>query len=198
MLCSTSEVYGNPKTTPIYETHDYSPVNPYSASKLGQEALAFAWSQSWGLRIVITRAFAYINPRRKDLFASAFARQVARIERGEQSILEHGNLNSIRTLMDVRDMAEAYWIACDKCECSTPYNIGGKDIISVGEFLERLIAHSKLEITCVQKKSLLRPKDVTNQICDTTKFTEATGWTPKYTLDESIEFLLDYWRKKES
>jgi GDP-4-dehydro-6-deoxy-D-mannose reductase len=197
MLCSTSEVYGNPQAVPMLETHPHLPVNPYSASKLGQEALALAWSQSWGLEIIITRAFAYINPRRADLFASAFARQIVRIERGQQEVLRHGNLHSRRTLMDVRDMAAAYWTACDKCLVADPYNIGGSDIMTVGEFLDKLIAHAKVKIVTALDTTLLRPKDVTNQVCDTSKFKAATGWKPKYTFDESLDFLLDYYRKEK-
>lgn len=198
MHCSTSEVYGNPLTTPMLETHPLLPVNPYSASKLSQESLAYAWHQSWGLNIIITRAFAYINPRRKDLFASSFARQIVKIERGEQKVLRHGNLNSVRTLMDVRDMAEAYWVACSKCNYAEPYNIGGTDIMTVGDFLERLIKQAKVPIICEQDKSLLRPKDVTNQVCNSMKFFKATGWKPIYSLEESIDFLLNYYRRENN
>jgi GDP-4-dehydro-6-deoxy-D-mannose reductase len=197
MHCSTSEVYGNPKEVPMLETHPMLPVNPYSASKLSQEAMAYAWHQSWGMNIIITRAFAYINPRRKDLFASSFARQVVRIERGEQKVLKHGNLDSVRTLMDVRDMAEAYWVASYMCNPADPYNIGGKDVMTVGEFLQRLIKHAKVPIVCEPDKTLFRPKDVTNQVCDTTKFIEATAWKPQYSFDNSLEFLLDYYRKEK-
>ena len=45
--------------------------------------------------------FAYLNPRREDLFASSFAKQVAWIERGLKTELVHGNLDSVRTLIDV-------------------------------------------------------------------------------------------------
>ena len=34
------------------------------------------------MKVIRTRMFAYLNPRRGDLFATAFARQVAEIEAG--------------------------------------------------------------------------------------------------------------------
>lgn len=160
-MCSTSEVYGNPLTFPMKETHPLKPVNPYSVSKLAQESLAYAYNKSWKTNVVITRAFAYINPRRKDLFATSFAIQVAEIEEGIRDYLEHGNLDSIRTLIDVRDMVRAYWIAIEKCEQATPYNIGGVDEISVGEFLDILISKAKVKIEKMVNKNLLRPVDVT-------------------------------------
>lgn len=193
--CSTSEVYGNPLNFPMTEYHPLQPVNPYSVSKLAQESLAYAYHKSWGLRVVITRMFAYINPRRHDLFATAFARQISDIEKNKKDYLAHGNLDSIRTIIDVRDAMRSYWIASEKCDYGIPYNIGGRDVLSVGDFLDRIIKHSKCYIKTEQDKSLLRPVDVTKQICDTSKFYNLTGFEPKYKLDESIEWLLEYCRK---
>ena len=193
-ICSTSEVYGNPETFPMKESHPLQPVNPYSVSKLASESLAFAYFKSWKLRVIITRMFAYINPRRADLFASAFARQIVRVEEGKQPMLWHGNLESIRTLIDVRDAMRSYWIACDKCEPGIPYNIGGKDILSVGEVLEILKSRAAIPIVSGQDPALLRPIDVTKQIPDTSRFDNLTGWKPEYTIEQSIDFLLNHYR----
>ena len=195
-MCSTSEVYGNPSTFPMTEEHPLKPVNPYSVSKLAQESLAYAYHKSWNLRIVITRMFAYINPRRHDLFATAFARQVVGIETGIIDCLNYGNLDSIRTLIDVRDAMRTYWLASERCEYGTPYNIGGRDSLSVGEFLNRLITHAKCPIEIKQDPTLLRPVDVTKQVPDTTKFDTLTGFKPEYTLDESIDWLLEHCRRE--
>lgn len=196
-ICSTSEVYGNPLIFPMTEDHPKIPVNPYSVSKLSQEALAYAYYKSWGLRIIITRMFAYINPRRHDLFASAFARQVAMIERGKQEpIIKHGNLDSIRTLIDVRDAMRAYWIASEKCSYGEAYNIGGKDVVSVGDVLDMLIKLALVPIKKELNPNLLRPIDVTKQIPNTTKFDTLTVWEPVYTLEETLNFLLDSYRKE--
>lgn len=194
-MCSTSEVYGNPQTVPILESHPLQPVNPYAVSKLAQESLAYAYFKSWGLRIITTRMFAYINPRRRDLFATAFAYQIADIERGKREVLRHGNLDSIRTLIDVRDAMETYWIASEKCFPGEAYNIGGQTVLSVGEVLRILKSKARIPIISEQDKNLLRPVDVTRQICDTDKFVKLTGWVQRYSIEESIEFLLDHCRK---
>lgn len=197
-MCSTSEVYGTPLTTPIDENHPMKPVNPYAVSKLAGEALAYAYFKSWGLNVIITRMFAYINPRRQDLFASAFAKQIVRIEEGKQKVLLHGNLESTRTIIDVRDAMRAYWLACDKCEYGTPYNIGGREVISVRDVLSLLKFNAKVKIRSKQDKGLLRPVDITNQIPNTSKFDTLTGWKPKYCLNESIKFLLNHYRKEQN
>jgi GDP-4-dehydro-6-deoxy-D-mannose reductase len=197
-LCSTSEVYGqvDPKNVPIKEDCPINPSSPYAVSKTTQDMLGYVYFRSYGMNIIRTRMFAYLNPRRSDLFATSFARQVARIERGLQKELLHGNLNSTRTLIDVRDAMESYWVATTKGKSGEVYNIGGETVISVGEFLGVLKKKAKCEIPSRVDSGLLRPADVTLQIPDTSKFREETGWKPKYSFEESVNFLLEYCRRE--
>jgi nucleoside-diphosphate-sugar epimerase len=189
---NTSEVYGQVRVedTPIKETQKIDPINVYAISKLAQEKLCKSYWLSYGIPVIITRAFTYINPRRPDIFSSAFARQVVEVERGEREKIVHGNLDSTRTIVDVRDIMEAYWVASQKCEWGEEYNIGGTNTLTVGEFLKELIKHANISIETEVDPKLLRPVDVTMQIPDTTKFTRSTGWTPKRNLSDSIQFLL--------
>ena len=196
LMCSTSEVYGNPVFHPMTEEHPLNPVNPYSVSKLAQERLAYAYHKSWGLRVIITRMFTYINPRRGDVFATSFAKQIVKIERGEQKVLRHGNLDSVRTMIDVRDAMRAYWMACDYCEEGTPYNIGGETEKTVGEFLDVLQLLADVPIIAELDPTLLRPIDITHQVPDTTKFNFATRFRPNYSFEESVEFLLNHFRSQ--
>jgi GDP-4-dehydro-6-deoxy-D-mannose reductase len=191
-ICSTSEVYGqvDPKDVPIRETCPINPSSPYAVSKVTQDLLGTTYFRSYGMPIIRTRMFAYINPRRTDLFATSFAMQVARIELGLQDELTHGNLDSTRTLIDVRDAMESYWVAAVKGEAGEVYNIGGNTVITVGAFLEALKKLARVPIRSRIDPNLLRPADVTLQIPDTSKFAATTGWQPRYTFDESVAFLL--------
>lgn len=195
-LCSTSEVYGqvDPKDVPIHEDAPLRPASPYAVSKVAQDLLGGSYFRSYGMRIIRTRMFAYLNPRRTDLFATAFARQVARIERGLQSELVHGNLDSVRTIIDVRDAMRAYWDALLHCTPGEVYNIGGTTTMTVGDFLQRLIGMARCPIPTRVNPALLRPSDVTLQVPDVSRFLAATGWSPRYTFDESLAHLMAYWR----
>jgi GDPmannose 4,6-dehydratase/GDP-4-dehydro-6-deoxy-D-mannose reductase len=196
-LCSTSEVYGqvDPKNVPINENCPLNPANPYAVSKTTQDLLGAVYFKAYDMKIIRTRMFAYINPRRENLFATSFAMQVARIEYGLQKVLLHGNLNSTRTLIDVRDAMESYYVAATKCQFGEVYNIGGNSVITVGEFLELLRKKAKVPIRMRQDPKLLRPTDVTLQIPDVSKFTKETGWKTKYSFEDSIELLLEHSRK---
>ncbi len=195
-LCSTSEVYGqvDPKDVPIHEDVPMRPASPYAVSKVTQDLLGYTYFVAYKMPIIRTRMFAYLNPRRVDLFASSFARQIARIEQGLQSELLHGNLDSVRTMIDVRDAMRAYWEAVLHCTPGEAYNIGGATTMTVGEFLDTLIGFAKVPIRTRTDTALLRPADVTLQIPCTDKFVAATGWKPRYSFAESVSFMLEYWR----
>lgn len=197
-LASTSEVYGQVdlEYIPIKEDTPLRPASPYAVSKIAQDLLGRVYFVSYRMRIIRTRMFAYLNPRRTDLFATSFAKQVAWIEHGLQEELVHGNLDSVRTLIDVRDAMRAYWQATLHCQPGEVYNIGGTTTMKVGEFLERLIALSGVPIPTRCDSHLLRPADVTLQIPCVDKFVRETGWQPTFTFEESLADLLAYWRKE--
>jgi GDP-4-dehydro-6-deoxy-D-mannose reductase len=196
-ICSTSEVYGKvkEKDVPIKETCSINPASPYAVSKVCQDLLGKTYFYNYGMKIITTRMFSYLNPRREDLFATSFAKQVALIEKGKLKYLKHGNLKSTRTLIDVRDAMSAYWFAITKGKIGETYNIGGEKVLEVGEFLEILKSKSNVKIKSKVDNNLLRPTDVTLQIPDSSKFKSHTGWKVKYSFEESLDMLLDYWRK---
>ena len=190
MICSTSEVYGQVKEIGCGISEDFpvNPVSPYAVSKLTQDALGYAYFKSFDLKVIRTRMFTYINPRRADLFATSFAMQVAKIEAGQQETLTHGNLDSVRTVLDVRDAVRAYWLAAARGKPGEVYNIGGTSTMTVGDFLEKLKSLASCSIPSRQDPALMRPVDVTLQIPDCTKFKYATGWEPQIDFEDSIQF----------
>ncbi len=198
-ICSSSEVYGQVKEDeiPIKETNPLRPASPYAVSKVGEDMLALQYFTSWGIKTIRTRMFTHEGPRRGEVFApSNFAKQIAAIEIGKQKPeVNVGNLNSVRTFMDVRDAVEAYWLLVNKCTPGDVYNIGGKETMTVGVMLEKLIKMSnKRKIKITVDPSRLRPSDVTLQIPSVEKFVQKTGWKPKYKFDDTLGDLLNYWR----
>lgn len=198
LLCSTSEVYGQVSRgdLPVREEAPFRPASPYAVSKVAQDMLGHTYFVAYGLQIVRTRMFGYINPRRVDLFATSFAKQIAWIEAGLQSELVHGNLESVRTFLDVRDAMRAYWLALLYCRPGEVYNIGGTQPWRIGDILDRLIALSTVPIRTRLDPALLRPADIAVQIPCVDKFVKATGWKPEHGLEESLRELLEHWRRE--
>ena len=161
--------------------------------------LAYQYFKSYGLRTIRTRAFTHTGPRRGDVFVvSTFAKQIAEIEKGlKLAVVQVGNLGSIRTFMDARDIVKAYWQMVNVCPAGEVYNIGGKETMTIGEMLIKLIRLStNKNIKIETDPNRLRPSDVTLQVPSTEKFYKATGWEPKILLDKTLKDILDYWRER--
>ncbi len=201
-VCSSSEFYGkvDEHELPITENHPMRPGNQYAIGKVGADAAAYFYYNYYGLKIIRTRMFTHTGPRRTMMSAECnFAKQIALIEKGKQApIIKHGNLNSVRTWADVRDAVKAYYLLVRKCKPGEVYNIGGKTVKSIGEMLDYLISLStaKDRIKKEIDPNLVRKVDVNLQVVDVSKFENATGWKPEYTFEQTMQDLLDFWRKK--
>ena len=199
-ICSSSEVYGQVRAdeVPINESNPFRPASPYAVSKVGEDMIALQYFLSYGIKTVRTRMFTHTGPRRGDVFAeSAFAKQIAEIEAGtRENPMRVGNLDSVRTLADVRDCVKAYWLLLEKCEPGEVYNIGGVETMKIGDILSTLASFVDCEIRHEVDPSLLRPSDVTLQIPDISKFQEATGWKPEIPIETTMLDLLNYHRNR--
>lgn len=198
-ICSSSECYGQVKEdeTPIKENNCFRPASPYAVSKVAEDMLGLQYWLSWKIKTIRTRMFTHTGPRRGDVFVeSNFAKQIAAIEAGVQEpVIKVGNLESIRTFLDIKDAVKAYWLLVNKCTPGEVYNIGGKETMSIKEMLNRLIKLSEKENISVEvDPSRIRPSDVTLQIPCIDKFNKETGWKPEIKFDQTLKSLLDYWR----
>lgn len=201
-ICSSSEVYGQvtKDDLPIREDCPLRPVSPYAVSKVGEDMVAFMYWKAYGLKTIRTRMFTHSGARRGEVFVdSFFAQQIAKIELGLQKpILRVGNLDSVRTFADVRDTVRAYWLLLQKCAPGEVYNIGGDKTMTIREMLDRLLTLTtyKNKIQIVVDKSLIRPADVTLQIPSAEKFKTETNWQPVIPYDQTLQDMLDYWRRE--
>jgi GDP-4-dehydro-6-deoxy-D-mannose reductase len=196
----SSEEYGKvyPDELPITEKQPFRPLSPYAVSKVGQDMLAYQYHESYGTKVVRTRAFNHEGPRRGDVFVTSnFAKQIAEIEAGlKPPRLLVGNLTAERDWSDVRDVVRAYWLAVNRCTFGEDYNICSGTSRSIQELLDYLLSLTSKKIEVVVDPSRLRPKDVLILRGDCSKFKKATGWEPQYTFEQTIGDLLDYWRQE--
>ena len=199
-ICSSSEVYGQVEKDelPIKESNPFRPASPYAVSKVGEDMVAQQYFLSYGMKTIRTRMFTHTGPRRGDVFAdSAFAKQIADIEGGVRANpMKVGNLDSIRTLADVRDAVRAYWLLLEKCQPGEIYNIGGDETMTVGDILETLKGLASCPIEHEVDPALLGLSDVTMQVPDVSKFKDATGWRPEIPVATTLRDLLEYHRRR--
>lgn len=202
LFTSSSNIYGpaTPEKMPLLESAPINPVSPYAVSKTAADLLVGMYPRTYGVRTVRVRPFNHIGPRRKTTFVdAAMARQIAAIELGlQEPTIRTGNLDSVRTFTDVRDMVRAYWLAVTKGTSGEVYNVGSTRGLSVRELLDRLLALSQYrgKIAVWQDPALQRPSDVPVLIPDCSKFENATGWRPAISLERTLIDTLDYWRRE--
>jgi GDP-mannose 4,6-dehydratase len=202
-VCASSEVFGRvPKEKlPIDEECSFHPASPYAISKVGTDLVGRFYAEAYGMTVMTTRMFTHTGPRRGDVFAeSTFAKQIAMIEHGLiPPVVKVGNLQSLRTIADVRDAVRAYYMLLTvNPVAGAYYNIGGTHSCTVGDILNTLLSYSprKSEIRIEVDPDRLRPIDADLQIPNVAKFSKHTGWKPEITYDQTLRDLLDYWRSR--
>lgn len=202
-VCSSSEVFGrvSKDKLPIDEECTFHPASPYAISKVGTDLIGRFYAEAYGMTVMTTRMFTHTGPRRGDVFAeSTFAKQIAMIERGMiPPVVKVGNLDSLRTIADVRDAVRAYYMLVTVNPIpGAYYNIGGTHTCKMRDVLDKLISLSNASglIRVEIDQERLRPIDADLQIPNTSKFEKHTGWSPQISFDKTMRDLLDYWRKR--
>ena len=204
MFCSTSEVYGNVgiDKRKIKTTDTLLPANPYGASKAATDLYLQERFENKKIRGFITRAFSHTGPRRGKTFSiSSDAYQIVKMMKGLQDkTLLVGNLKSVRVVLDVRDIVNAYYLLMmTDASDGKVFNVSGDAPHEMGVYTDMLLAHSKLEGVVKEiSPKLFRPIDIHYQHGDCQELVDITGWKPVFTLEQTIGDLLDYWVKKIS
>jgi GDP-4-dehydro-6-deoxy-D-mannose reductase len=201
VVATSAEIYGAVarENQPIRESSPLLPISPYAASKAAQDLIAAQYHRGYNLRTVRLRLFPHTGPGRPPQFAaSAFARQIARIERGlDEPVLSVGNLEAVRDFTDVRDVARAYWAAAIRGQPGEAYNVGSGRGVSIRWVIDQRVARSTAEIEIRVDPERLRPADIACLIADTSLFAATTGWKPQIQLEQTMTDLLDWWRSTE-
>jgi GDP-4-dehydro-6-deoxy-D-mannose reductase len=195
MLPSSAMVY-QPANEPLTEEHPLVPPSPYGLSKLAQELLATHASVG-GVTVTIGRAFNHVGARQHPSFAaSGFARQIAEIEagRGDPEVVA-GNLDARRETMDVRDTVRAYQIILERGVPRRPYNVSSGMAVSIGEILEMLASRARVPVRIRVDPSKFRPNDLPLLVGNPSRLRDELGFTPTIPLSQTIDDLLNYWRR---
>jgi len=197
-VCSSSEVYGRAKSIPINEEAPFHPASPYAISKAGADMIARHYAEAYGMNIQVTRMFTHTGVRRGDVFVeSSFAKQIAMIEAGQMAEpIRVGNLQSLRTVVDVRDAVRAYYMVLTVNPIpGAVYNIGGDFSCTVGDILAALQHAAGTNYAFEVESARLRPVDADLQVPDCSKFMAHTGWRPEIPFEDTMKDLVEYWRK---
>lgn len=192
---STSEVYGSALYVPIDEKHPLQPQSPYSASKIGSDAMAMSFHYAFGLPVTVARPFNTYGPRQSA--RAVIPTIITQIAAGRTRI-ELGDTRPTRDFNYVEDTCRGLLLLAE-CEAAVgkTVNIGSNYEISVGDTLEtiRRLMGSEVEFVCDPAR--LRPEnsEVQRLWCDNTLIRSLTGFEPRYTLEQGLARSIEWFRQ---
>lgn len=198
VVTSTSEVYGTARYVPIDEKHPRQPQSPYSATKIGADAIAQSFYNAFGLPVVTARPFNTYGPRQSA--RAIIPTIITQIASGKHDI-KLGDLTPTRDFNYVEDTAAGF-IALGETE-----GIEGRDIniatgseVSMAETLATIAHIMGAEIESVVDEQRLRPaKSEVNRLCgDNTLITALTDWRPRHSLEDGLRKTVEWFCKPEN
>ena len=199
IICtSTSEVYGTAQYVPIDEKHPLQPQSPYSASKIGADAVAMSFFHAFNLPLTIARPFNTYGPRQSA--RAVIPTIITQIAAGIKE-LRLGDTSPTRDFNYVEDTCRGF-LELAKCEDAVgeTVNIGSNFEISIRETLDLIkdIMHS--DVFFVSDEQRIRPKksEVFRLWCDNTKIKSFTDFEPKYGIREGLEKTVEWFVKPEN
>ncbi|HJS73782.1 MAG TPA: GDP-mannose 4,6-dehydratase [Vicinamibacteria bacterium] len=200
LLVGSAQQYGDvpPEEQPISEEREQKPLTPYAVSKTTQEILGRRAFWSGELPVYLTRSFNHTGPGQSDTYvASSFARQVAEVESGaREPSIRVGNLTARRDFTDVRDVAAAYAAIVERGEAGRPYNVCRGEAVAMGDVLSELVRQSRVPVQVVVDPERYHAVDAPLIVGDPKRLETDTGWSPRYSLSETLRDLLDDWRAR--
>ncbi|MBM3251083.1 MAG: NAD-dependent epimerase/dehydratase family protein, partial [Candidatus Nealsonbacteria bacterium] len=182
ILPSTGNVFGRPPKIPIDETCSPVPHNVYSASKISQEVLCWAYHRSYGLPVVIFRNGAvYGENMRKNIFIYIWLKNLLE---GKPIIVEGGD--QTRDPCYVSDTIDAWLLGVEAPEekvVGNIFQVSKGEEYKVGEIAEMCLKLVPGEIQIAD----YRPGEKGQRECfDISKARKVLGYNPKVGLEKGL------------
>ncbi|MBT8568331.1 SDR family NAD(P)-dependent oxidoreductase [Polynucleobacter paneuropaeus] len=189
---STSEVYGTAQYVPIDENHPIQPQSPYSASKIGADAMAMSFYNAFQLPVTIVRPFNTYGPRQSA--RAVIPTIISQIAAGKKEI-KLGDVTPTRDFNYVADTCRGF-IELVRCESAVGevVNIGSNYEISVGDTLNliRELMHSEVQFITDDERIRPSNSEVHRLWCDNSKINRLTGFRPGISIRDGLERTIEW------
>ena len=192
LVTSTSEVYGTARYVPIDEKHPRQPQSPYSATKIGADAIALSFFNAFDLDVTIVRPFNTYGPRQSA--RAIIPTIITQIASGVREI-KVGDLSPTRDFNFVTDTCRGFIdIAETKNTKGLEINIATGKENSMEEVLKTIARLMDAKVEWIRDPQRIRPSksEVFRLLGDNTRIKELTGWQPRVTLEEGLKKTIDW------
>lgn len=189
---STSEVYGTALYVPIDEKHPLQPQSPYSATKIGADAVAMSFYHAFNLPVAIARPFNTYGPRQSA--RAIIPTIITQINAGAREI-KLGDLTPTRDLNYVLDTCKGI-IAVAECDESLGevVNIGSNYEISMLGVFNIIREIMGRDVTAVTDEQRIRPdkSEVRRLWSDNSKIKKLTGFQPSFSIGDGLKLTVEW------
>ncbi len=185
---STSEVYGTARYVPIDEKHPIQPQSPYSASKIGADALAMSFYNSFELPLTIARPFNTYGPRQSA--RAVIPTIIAQALTTKDQSIKLGSLSPVRDFNYVQDTVNGFIKIAEADNVNGEiYNLGSGKGVTIGEIAKIIINKIDPAIKIISDEQRIRPEksEVMELLCDSSKAREQLGWAPEFSIEAGLE-----------
>lgn len=192
LVTSTSEVYGTARYVPIDEKHPKQPQSPYSASKIGADAIAMSFHNAFGLPLTIVRPFNTYGPRQSA--RAIIPTIISQIAAGERTI-KVGDLTPTRDFNFVKDTCRGFAaIAASPLTIGREVNISTGTEISMQNTLDTIARLMNADVKWELDPARIRPasSEVFRLCGDNSVITELTDWCPRVSLEEGLAQTIEW------
>ena len=192
VVTSTSEVYGTAVNVPISETHPRQPQSPYSATKIGADAIAESFYNAFELPVVIARPFNTYGPRQSA--RAIIPTIISQIASGIKTI-KVGDLSPTRDFNYVTDTCRGFVALAQASGIEGQnINIATCTEVSMAETLNLIADLMGADVDYVVDPQRLRPsKSEVRRLCgDNSLITSLTDWRPLVSLREGLHHTIEW------
>lgn len=198
IVTSTSEVYGTARYVPIDENHPRQPQSPYSATKIGADAIAKSFYNAFNLPVTIARPFNTYGPRQSA--RAIIPTIITQIANGVREI-NVGDLSPTRDFNFVRDTCRGF-LAIARAEGveGEEINIATGTEVTMKQTLMKIAEIMDADVNWVVDPERIRPsKSEVFRLCgDNTKIETLTDWRPEWSLEEGLRATVDWFRNPDN
>ena len=197
LIVGSGVCYGDPAAEfiPVSEACPLRPNNPYAASKAAADLLGVQHFLAHGTDVVMVRPFNHAGPRQSPQYVlSGLAKQVAEVEAGRKPRVEVGNLDVVRDFTDVRDVVRGYRLLAGRGRAGEVYNLGTGRGTRIADALATLARLAGGPVDVYVDPARVRPVDQPLLVADPSKLRAETGWEPRFSAEQTLADVLDYWR----
>lgn len=195
---STSEVYGTAQYVPIDEKHPKQAQSPYSASKIGADAMAISFYNAFNLPITIARPFNTYGPRQSA--RAIIPTIISQIAAGKKQI-KLGDLSPTRDFNYVKDTCQGFIaLAKNDATIGKEINIASNYEISMKDTLDLIKKIMNSDVEFITDEQRLRPKnsEVFRLWGDNSLIKKLTDFEIKYPIEKGLEETINWYTKPEN